>query len=110
MGLGPLITAEFDYKMNQIQALSTGTLPGIYLDDSESDRLAVLDSYAATYVKEEVQAEALTRNLEGFSRFGQQGFQIQFSFIHRLPTSQCHESTIGKSLPKFNLNRQRYAA
>jgi uncharacterized protein len=69
MRLGPLIAAEFDYKMSQIQALSTGTLPGIYLDDSESDRLAVLDSYAATYVKEEVQAEALTRNLEGFSRF-----------------------------------------
>jgi predicted AAA+ superfamily ATPase len=28
-----------------------------------------LRSYASTYLKEEIQAEALTRNLEGFSRF-----------------------------------------
>jgi predicted AAA+ superfamily ATPase len=67
--MGPLIASEFEYRMNQAQALGTGTLPGIYLEDSETDRLAVLDSYAATYVKEEVQSEALTRNLEGFSRF-----------------------------------------
>jgi hypothetical protein len=26
-------------------------------------------AYAATYLKEEVQAESLTRNLEGFARF-----------------------------------------
>jgi predicted AAA+ superfamily ATPase len=31
--------------------------------------MLVLDSYASTYVKEEIQAEALTRNIEGFSRF-----------------------------------------
>jgi predicted AAA+ superfamily ATPase len=67
--LGPLVASEVDYQLNEKRALGTGTLPGIYLDDSESDRLAVLDSYAATYVREEVQAEALTRNLEGFSRF-----------------------------------------
>jgi predicted AAA+ superfamily ATPase len=67
--MGPLISSELDYRMNQTQALGTGTLPGIYLEESETDRLAILDSYSATYVKEEVQAEALTRNLEGFSRF-----------------------------------------
>ncbi|NDE17130.1 ATP-binding protein [bacterium] len=67
--LGPLVAAELDYRLNEGRALGTGTLPGIYLDESQSDRLAVLDSYAATYVREEVQAEALTRNLEGFSRF-----------------------------------------
>jgi predicted AAA+ superfamily ATPase len=67
--LGPLVASELDYRLNESQALSTGSLPGIYLDESERDRLAVLDSYAATYVREEVQAEALTRNLEGFSRF-----------------------------------------
>ncbi len=67
--LGPLVASEVDYRLNEKRALCTGTLPGIYLDNSESDRLAVLDSYAATYVREEVQAEALTRNLEGFSRF-----------------------------------------
>jgi predicted AAA+ superfamily ATPase len=32
-------------------------------------REKTLSSYAATYLKEEIQAEALTRNLEGFARF-----------------------------------------
>jgi len=31
--------------------------------------MLVLDSYASTYVKEEIQAEALTRKIEGFLRF-----------------------------------------
>ncbi len=31
--------------------------------------MAILSSYAATYLKEEIQAEVLTKNIEGFSRF-----------------------------------------
>jgi predicted AAA+ superfamily ATPase len=67
--LGPLSCAELDYNVNTSQALSTGTLPGIYTDSSPQDREKTLRSYGATYLKEEIQAEALTRNLEGFSRF-----------------------------------------
>ncbi len=67
--MGPLIASEIEYQLSTKQALSTGTLPGIYLDSSIDDRRAILDSYAATYVREEIQAEALTRNIEGFSRF-----------------------------------------
>lgn len=67
--LGPLATAELDYAVDTQQALSTGTLPGIYTDPSRSGREKTLRSYAATYLKEEVQAESLSRNLEGFARF-----------------------------------------
>lgn len=67
--LGPLSCAELDYELNTMQALGTGTLPGIYTDTSIPDREKTLRSYGATYLKEEIQAEALTRNLEGFSRF-----------------------------------------
>ena len=67
--LGPLSSRELNYALDTNQALSTGTLPGIYTDPNPADRMLVLDSYASTYVKEEVQAEALTRNIEGFSRF-----------------------------------------
>lgn len=67
--LGPLCAGELDYRCNTEQALCTGTLPGIYLDTSPESRLKTLRSYTATYLKEEIQAEALTRNLEGFSRF-----------------------------------------
>lgn len=67
--LGPLASAELDYTMDTEEALATGTLPGIHTDPSRSDREKTLRSYAATYLKEEVQAESLSRNLEGFARF-----------------------------------------
>lgn len=45
-----------------------GALPGI-LSAPEADRPALLQGYALTYLKEEIQAEALVRSLDGFSRF-----------------------------------------
>jgi len=66
--LGPLCAKELGYEMDLKRTLSRGSLPGIYLDETDSWK-KTLRSYAATYLKEEVQAEALTRNLEGFSRF-----------------------------------------
>lgn len=67
--LGPLSVAELGDAFNTKQALETGTLPGIYTENSNQERVKTLRSYSATYLKEEIQAEALTRNLEGFSRF-----------------------------------------
>lgn len=45
-----------------------GTLPGI-LSMPIEDRKLLLKSYAQTYLKEEIQAEALVRSLDGFFRF-----------------------------------------
>lgn len=67
--LGPLVAAELDYAMDTNRALSLGTLPDPYLEPSAQEARGVLRSYAATYLREEIQAEALTRNLEGFTRF-----------------------------------------
>jgi predicted AAA+ superfamily ATPase len=67
--LGPLVTGECDYALDTRQVLATGTLPGILTDADPASRRKTLRSYAATYLKEEVQAESLTRNLEGFARF-----------------------------------------
>jgi uncharacterized protein len=67
--LGPLVSAELGRAMDSHAALSTGTLPGIYLDRDRRSREKTLSSYAATYLKEEIQAESLARNIEGFSRF-----------------------------------------
>ena len=49
--------------------LSTGALPGVYAEPDPKQRRKTLRSYASTYVHEEIQAEALTRNVEGFARF-----------------------------------------
>jgi predicted AAA+ superfamily ATPase len=48
--------------------LVLGTLPGV-LAASPSDRADMLRSYTLGYLREEIQAEALVRSLEGFSRF-----------------------------------------
>jgi predicted AAA+ superfamily ATPase len=67
--LGPLTCGELDGALDTRQALATGTLPGILTEPDRGEREKTLRSYAATYLKEEVQAESLTRNLEGFARF-----------------------------------------
>ena len=67
--LSPLTAQELGGAWDEKQALSTGTLPGVYLEETVAERKQILDAYAATYVKEEVQAEALTRDISGFSRF-----------------------------------------
>lgn len=67
--LGPLVSSELGYALNGSQALATGTLPGIWVETDLQERRKTLRSYASTYLKEEIQEEALTRNIEGFSRF-----------------------------------------
>jgi predicted AAA+ superfamily ATPase len=67
--LGPLSCGELGYAMDLRQALSYGTLPGIWVEIDNKTREKTLRTYAATYLKEEVQAESLARNLEGFARF-----------------------------------------
>ena len=67
--LGPLTCGELDYQLDSRVALATGTLPGVFTERDAATRQKTLRSYAATYLKEEVQAESLTRNLEGFARF-----------------------------------------
>jgi len=66
--LGPLSPTELGNRFDLKKALSRGLLPGIYLEEEDVWK-KLLHSYAITYLKEEIQAEALTRNLEGFSRF-----------------------------------------
>lgn len=63
--LFPLVSAEIpDFDL--MRAINWGTLPFIYLsDDPEND----LTDYVGTYLKEEILAEGLARNIENFSRF-----------------------------------------
>ena len=67
--LGPLSCSELGDRFELRRALRKGLLPGIYLEKDPDTWTKLLRAYAVTYLKEEIQAEALTRNLEGFSRF-----------------------------------------
>jgi len=63
--LYPLVTKELK-EFNLEKALVSGLLPSHYLSsDSEMD----LKAYVHDYLREEIQAEALTRNLPAFSKF-----------------------------------------
>lgn len=66
--LQPFVSAELE-NFDLQRALTHGTLPPVYLSDEPGEEL---DSYVGTYLREEVQAEALSRNIENFSRFLQQ--------------------------------------
>jgi len=50
------------------ESLTWGLLPPLW-NMEKADRPLFLKSYIETYIKEEIQAEALTRNLPGFMRF-----------------------------------------
>jgi len=64
--LFPFVTSELQGSFNLERALLSGLLPAHYLSsDPEMD----LKAYVHDYLREEVQAEALTRNLPAFSRF-----------------------------------------
>lgn len=67
--MSPLSLEELDYKFNLESAMAYGLLPGIYSERNIKEKELLLSSYGATYLKEEVQAEALTKNIEGFARF-----------------------------------------
>jgi predicted AAA+ superfamily ATPase len=62
----PLTPEELGADFNLEKALETGTLPIVWTQNGNVD---VLDSYVQTYLREEIQAEALVRNLGGFARF-----------------------------------------
>lgn len=66
--IGPLCSKELNYQISQA-ALNFGTLPEVYLMVKETHKQKLLKSYTGTYLKEEIQAEALTKNIEGFARF-----------------------------------------
>jgi predicted AAA+ superfamily ATPase len=67
--LGPLILEELGDNLELEDALVFGTLPGVVTEKDDDARKDLLRTYGSTYLKEEVQAEALTRQIEGFARF-----------------------------------------
>lgn len=67
--LYPLTHKELADRFSLDKALNLGTLPSVYLADSEQEAQRTLRAYVETYLKEEIEAEALTRNLGSFLRF-----------------------------------------
>jgi predicted AAA+ superfamily ATPase len=100
--LHPLTSLECGDRFNLSNALQYGTLPKIsslMQDGKDELAKAMLASYVTTYIKEEIQAEAITRNIGAFQRFlavavQSHGQIIEFSNIARdcsVPASTVKE-------------------
>jgi predicted AAA+ superfamily ATPase len=61
----PFTYSELKPEFNLNRAIQYGLLPPLYLNPEWDE----LKDYVGTYLKEEIQAEAFARNIEGFSRF-----------------------------------------
>lgn len=70
--LHPLCYLELEQSFKPALVMQYGTLPKIYLLANEGEieeARILLRSYYTTYIKEEIQAEAITRNVGAFQRF-----------------------------------------
>jgi predicted AAA+ superfamily ATPase len=62
----PLVPQELGSDFDLDEVLSFGSIPVVW---SSEDRKGALEAYVQMYLKEEIRAEALVRNLPGFVRF-----------------------------------------
>lgn len=85
--LFPFVYDELKDEFILEEVLRFGTLPAIY-HKSDKQKIEILYSYTETYLREEIQAEGIIRNLGGFSRFldiaaAQSGEMVNYSAIAR---------------------------
>lgn len=79
----PLVSHEID-NFNLLRALNQGLIPFHYLQNGENCKKS-LEAYVQDYLKQEVFAEGLTRNIPAFSRF----FDA-FGYSHGELTNYCN--------------------
>ena len=87
----PLTLDELSSDFNLQWVLSYGSLPKIYStlkQNKTKEARDFLRAYAITYLREEIKAEALVRNLQGFQNFldvavAQYSEQVNFSAVSR---------------------------
>ena len=117
--LHPFVRAELGGRFDLERALQYGLLPSIYFSDAPREDLA---AYAGDYLKEEVAAEAIVRNIGAFSRFLEvaalaHGEMINFSNLAsdaQVPVSTVREyyailkdTFIAHEVPAFSATSKR---
>lgn len=117
--LHPFIYRELDKKFDLLKALDIGLIPFVYFSDSPYEDL---EAYCGNYLKEEISAEAIVRNIPAFSRFLTvaglcNGRMINYSNISRdaeVPKSTVMEyfqilrdTLVGDDLPAWKRSSKR---
>lgn len=125
LSLNPITSLEFLTDASQRNPLQTlvqwGGLPSILTSKTPSEDL---EDYLGTYLREEIQAEAIVRSIESFSRFLNvaalvNAEQILFSNVasdSEVPARTVREyfqvledTLVGKLLPAFRQTKKRKA-
>ncbi|MBW2732079.1 MAG: ATP-binding protein [Deltaproteobacteria bacterium] len=119
--LHPLVQAELGERFELQRALNVGLVPSIYLSERP---LEDLRAYATDYLREEIAAEGLTRNVPAFSRFLEvaalcNGQMINYSSIAsdaQVPVSTVREyfqiledTLLARRLPAWQRSKTRKA-
>lgn len=78
----PLLADELKENFQLNDALEWGTLPTIWNTTERQNRALYLQSYAETYLREEIIAEQIIRNLPPFRRFLQVAAQMSGKLIN----------------------------
>ena len=117
--LHPFTYRELRERFELTRALDRGLVPSIYFSDKAHDDLA---AYVGTYLKEEIAAEALTRNVPAFSRFLEvaalcHGRMLNYSAVAsdaQVPVSTVREyfqiledTLLARTLPAWTRSRSR---
>ncbi|MCY4228543.1 MAG: ATP-binding protein [Gammaproteobacteria bacterium] len=119
--LHPFTRQELGARFDLARALEYGLLPPIYFSDNPDEDLA---AYAGDYLKEEVAAEAVVRNVGAFSRFLgiaalEHGRMVNFAHIAndaQVPASTARayydilkDTFIAREVPAVTETRKRKA-
>jgi len=80
--LFPFSYLELKEKFSLNIALQWGLLPAVYEQEDDESRRLFLNAYANTYLKEEIVAEQLVKNLNPFRRFLEVAAQMNGKFIN----------------------------
>jgi len=119
--LHPFVARELGEAFDLRRALDVGLLPPVYLSE---DPQADLRAYAGDYLREEIAAEGLTRNVPAFSRFLEvaalcNGQMLNYSALAsdaQVPVSTVREyfqiledTLVASRLPAWTESRKRKA-
>jgi predicted AAA+ superfamily ATPase len=119
--LHPFIRRELGAGFSLDRALDRGLLPSVYFSDSPREDLG---AYVGNYLKEEIAAEALTRNIPAFGRFLEvaalcHGTMLNYAAVAsdaQIPSSTVREyfhiledTLLARMLPAWTRSRTRKA-
>lgn len=119
--LHPFVRIELGERFDLDRVLEYGLMPPVFFSDSPEEDLA---AYAGDYLKEEVAAEAIVRNIGAFSRFLEtaahaHGEMVNFSALAgdaQAPASTVREyyrilkdTFLAHEVPAFTESRKRKA-